>query len=217
MSIHDIGIDIDIEPEPGIESQLRLIVIGKDPESISTFDSTHMGTCEPIFVANILNQPLSQIANRFLHVTNHDAGYPVFGLVHADTYFGPGALATFTRCALDSTICGIVGREPTPEYSNCWCTTNPGPVMTLDSCSIFFRRDLGLEFDEQTFDGHHCHVEDLCLQACSLNIPVMVPRADATHNGIGHDWSSPWMQDYARYRKLLDYKWRSKFERIYTT
>jgi GT2 family glycosyltransferase len=84
-------------------------------------------------------------------------------------------------------------------------TGGPGEVSTLDGMAVFFRRDLGLRFDEETFTGYHCHVEDLCLQAHSRGIPVTVPAADAHHRN--HIQSQAFLADYRRYRAKLAAKW----------
>lgn len=150
--------------------------------------------------------PLSKIGNLIL---DRQVG-TVIGICHADTSFGPGALETFAEAALDGSVVGIVGVDLQRVYH--WSKDNPGQVSTLDSCSVFFRRDLGLRFDEQTFDGLHCHVEDLCLQAQAKRIPVIVPAAQASH--IGQSTDNPqWQGDYAKYRARLAMKWRGvRFE-----
>jgi metal-sulfur cluster biosynthetic enzyme len=71
---------------------------------------------------------------------------------------------------------------------------------------VFFRRDIGLRFDESTFTSFHCHVEDLCMQAKQRGMPVIVPFADATH---ASEMPSPaWRADYMTYRARLASKWR---------
>jgi hypothetical protein len=143
----------------------------------------------------------------------------IFGLCHADVILRPGALDAFYDCAADGNVCGIVGRDLGGRYR--WCGEhedgkrglalgNPGPVSTLDSCSVFFRTNLGLRFDEKTFDGFHCHVEDLCLQAQAKGIPVVVPAANASHPLVtrhtGED-RKRWEADYRKYRQRLAEKW----------
>ena len=81
------------------------------------------------------------------------------------------------------------------------------PVSCLDGCSVFFHRDLGLRFDEATFDGFHCHVEDLCLQAHARGIPVVVPSLKADHVGRNKDMVT-WMADYRKYKERLTEKWK---------
>lgn len=140
---------------------------------------------------------------------------PVFGLCHADCTFGPDALAVFTQVALSGKVCGTVGVNMGREYI--WGKDIPEAfevrdISTLDSCCVFFRRDLGLRFDEQTFDGFHCHVEDLCLQAHAKGIPVVVPAAKADH--VGGSTADPvWQKDYRFYRSRLAEKWKgTRFE-----
>lgn len=82
----------------------------------------------------------------------------------------------------------------------------PCPVSTLDSSCIFFPTDLGLKFDEKTFDGFHCHGEDICLQAQSRGIPVLVPAANAWH--ACSDVNGPnWGKERDVYYRRLKAKW----------
>ena len=201
---------------------LHLVIVGKDvegmyrsweglphPPSLSGSAKFHWTA-----MVNERGRPLASIGNSFL-----DRYYPiqVFGLVHADCSFGPGSLEAFYECAMAGNVCGIAGRDP--GKGNRWCcnteektgdvvaSLRPGPVSTLDSCAVFFRRDLGLRFDEVTFDGFHCHVEDLCLQAHAKGIPVVVPEADASHRGDS-TFDSEWQRQYRIYRGRLAYKWK---------
>lgn len=184
---------------------LTLVVIGKDRASLEAFDQS---ACDvATLVSNGAGEPISRLANRHLdncHTT-------IFGLCHADVRFGMGALATFAAVALKGSVCGIVGRDLAGDYRCAFQKTRdgrfagPGPVSTLDGMAVFFRTDLGLRFDEQTFDGMHCHVEDLCLQARARDISIVVPEADAAH--IEHIQAPGWVEDYCRYRAALVRKW----------
>jgi hypothetical protein len=179
---------------------MTLVVVGKNEEAFSRFEGNDLGGASTVaLLPNLRREPLSVIGNRFLNPEDVD----VLGLVHADTWFGPGALQTFRRVAFAGAVCGIVGRDIEGVYR--WCNVNPGPVSTLDCCGIFFRRDLGLRFDEQLCTSFHMHAEDLCLQAQSRKIPVVVPRARAGHYGIGG--RGEWALEYARFRKALCAKW----------
>jgi hypothetical protein len=196
---------------------LTLVVIGKDTDALIAFDQLHptlgyTGMKVDIrYRANLTNRPLAAIANDEMTTSA-----PVFGLVHADTKFREGALEAFVECAEAGNVCGIVGRTPT-KYR--WChkptgfddgvlTIGPGPVCTLDSCSCFFRPDLGLRFDAETFDSFHCHVEDLCMQANERGIPVVVPSADATH--LAPNPTQEWHAVYLPYRERLAVKWANR-------
>jgi hypothetical protein len=188
---------------------LTLLVIAKEPGSFANF-SVHCGACDIRLMVNVHQDPLSLIANRELRIKPRR----VFGLVHADTIFRAGALEAFVAAAERGEVCGIVGRTLDGFYR--WCfkepgfegdrVRGPGLVSTLDGCSIFFRTDLGLAFDAQTFDSFHCHVEDLCLQASQKGIDVTVPHADATH---ASELPSPaWRDQHGIYRRRLAQKWR---------
>jgi hypothetical protein len=111
------------------------------------------------------------------------AGYPIFNLEHHQAVDREGILRS------------------------CFIRTPPAcPVSTLDSSCIFFRTDLGLRFDAATFDGFHCHGEDICLQAQSRGIPVFVPAANAWHacaDTNGPDWG----KERDVYYRRLKAKW----------
>ena len=157
-------------------SSLTLVAVGKDLAACSQLQVPAGSVIS--FVDNSAGRPLSHIANLALDLCQSD----VFGLCHCDVAFGDGALEAFTVAAMSGAVCGIVGIDLKGMYH---CSYNdgrddwwagaltaggPGRVSTLDSMAVFFRKDLGLRFDEKTFDGFHCHVEDLCLQAAARGI-----------------------------------------------
>jgi hypothetical protein len=180
---------------------LTLIVVAKGEADMRAFDLSHAAGCDVALVSNEWRRPLSVIGNTYMDT----AHTPVIGLVHADCLFGPGALDAFTAAALSGAVCGIVGVS-VPDLVYHWCGINPGPVSTLDSCAVFFRRDLGLRFDEPVYNSFHCHVEDLCLQAHARNIPVIVPAAEATHRSETANGEA-WLNEYQTYRQRLCRKW----------
>jgi hypothetical protein len=181
---------------------LTLLVIGKDETSLKSFDRENVGDAELVLVANNKREPLSTIANGYLPHSRD-----VFGLCHANAWFGPGSLEIFTKTAMEWKVCGIVGRGLDLVYR--WCQTNSGRVSTLDGCSIFLPVKCNLRFDDTIFNGFHCHVEDLCLQAQKSGIEVVVPSANATHLDSDHSESETraWSRDYWWYRELLANKW----------
>lgn len=189
-------------------SKLTLAVIGKNDADIYAFNRENMGDATLILVVNDGNKPLSSIGNRYLK----ECSTPVFGFAHADTGFGPGALESFVACSLDGNVCGIVGRTMDLNYHWCSGTTDtdgPAEVSTLDSSSVFFLPKSGLCFDTKTFDGFHCHVEDLCLQARQQGMRVVVPKANASHAGGSN--GDKWNSDYFRYVEILRRKWANKW------
>jgi hypothetical protein len=191
-------------------SPLTLVYIAKDQAGLDAFDLTHTAGAEFIGYANDAELALSHIGNEMLAYSGNS---PVFGFCHADAVFGPGALDAFVAEAMRGAVCGIVGIDLAGLYrcsfesrrDSWWQGEGAAEVSTLDGMALFFRRDLGLRFDEQTFTGYHCHVEDLCLQAHSRGIPVTVPAADAHHRN--HIQSQAFLADYRRYRAKLAAKW----------
>ena len=182
-------------------SQLTLVIIGKDWEALREFSLQHVNADECILVSNEVGTPLSAIGNYYLEHANN----PVLGILHADSSLGPGACDAFVAAANQQAIVGIVGRDVTRRYI--WCNQGGGPVETLDCCSIFLRRDLELAFDETNFDGLHCYIEDMCMQARARGLPVFVPVAEASHRGNVEVNGDRWLADYSRYRGRLERKW----------
>lgn len=196
---------------------LALCVVAKDGNELASFFAVHANEIaknvdELIAIDNRGGRfgGLAAIGNRALAATRSI----VFGLIHADTGFRPGALATFREAAVAGKVAGIVGRSPAGEYV--WAFGGGGTDVTcLDGCAIFFRRDLGLSFDEVTFDGFHCVGEDLSLLARTRGIPIIVPNAPADHRSSSNfpDPGQPnadrgaWLTDYHRYVEKLRAKW----------
>ena len=183
--------------------QLTLVAIGKNEKSLKRFDEENIEDTVLVLIANAKREPLSTIANRYLPYSKD-----VFGLCHANAWFGPGSLEIFVKIAMEGKVCGIVGKSLTGEYH--WCHTNPGKVSTLDGCSIFFPVRYKLQFDDKLFTGFHCHTEDLCLQAQKIGVETVVPLANASHLDSDHTPSEGevWWKDYWRYRELLGNKWK---------
>lgn len=154
---------------------LCLVVVGADKHECKSFDLKHV-ECKPHLVVNN-SDATSAIANRFLSRSSKT----VFGLVHPDVKFGIGATRAFYGSALSGNVCGVVGRTTGLRYR--WCNHNPGFVYALDDCCVFFRKDSGLTFDDVTFDRWSAYVPDLCFQAHAKGIPVIVPKAHASHTG----------------------------------
>jgi hypothetical protein len=182
-------------------ADLTLVVVGADSRSLLAFELQHITPRDLIMTANGRDASLAAIGNHHLE----HARTPVVGLVHADCVFREGALDALTRAAMDGAVCGVVGisREGRQRWA---CGGTDGPVATLDSCSVFLRRDLGLRFDVETFDGLHCHVEDVCMQAHARNIPVLVPAANCWHIGRSGN-AAAWRDEYRPFRARLAQKW----------
>jgi len=186
---------------------LSLVVVAKDQWDLTKFD-----------LGNVLGQvdELIMLANpgaRFgglgvigNHVLDHGRG-DVVGLVHADAVLSAGAIGAFCREATAGSVCGMVGRALGGEYVWCNDIQEPRAVSTLDSCAIFARRDIGVRFDTETFDGFHCCVEDFCLQAWAHGAPTKIAPASGCQH-LGTMWGQrEWMGDYSKYRALLSKKW----------
>ena len=177
---------------------MHLVVVGADDKAFDKF-VVHPTSARITRIVNSGKLSLARIGNDCLARTVDD----VFGLVHADTHYLLGALSVFEDAARMGCVAGIVGVCRFGHYH--WCFENPGAVVTLDSCSVFFRTSSGLRFDEKTFDSFHCHVEDLCVQAAHKCMPVVVPSANATH---ASELPLPkWAAHHQEYMLKLKAKW----------
>jgi hypothetical protein len=183
---------------------LTLVVVAATDADLAKFQSAETDGIDLRLMVNHYGESLAGIANRELDASRR----AVFGLCHADTVFLAGSLAAFTDAAMAGAVCGLVGATLDGSYHCCYAAgvDGPGPVSTLDAMGVFFRRDLGLRFDAETFDGFHCHVEDLCLQAAAVGIPITVPAADAHHRNHNHA-RAEWQAQYQVYRQRLLAKW----------
>jgi len=194
---------------------LTLVVVAKDQENMDGFDQSYVAPAELVLVINYEQASLASIGNYWL-----DRSRRLFGMCHADVYFGPGALEVFAQTANDGMVAGVVGYNPdlvkggpganpgNGPAGQVWAYQNPGPVSTLDSAAIFFSKDSGLRFDQQTFDSFHLQNEDLCLQASqNLKMPVVVPAADATHRSCERN-GREWQNAYWPYYHKFEDKWR---------
>ena len=206
---------VQFQPPQPTSMNLTLLVIAKDQSDLNGFDETHIAPPVRLFrYINARGHPLAAVANCYLDLNLKLNGPHIFGLVHADMTIGPGSIEAYSDAAESCAIVGACGRalDPWPEppaginpgYH--WSKWNPGVVSTLDSSCVFFRTDLGLRFDEETFDGFHLHVEDLCIQASQKGYPVLVPKADAVHSSPDKNGST-WYTDRDRYLRRLITKW----------
>jgi len=197
---------------------LALCVVAKDAAELKHWISQHdLSVVDEIVAVN--NQGgrfggYGHVSQRALDGTHSF----VFGICHADTLFKDNALAVFRDVAAVGNVTGMVGRMPDGEYrwSKSGMTHSPS---CLDGCAVFFRRDSGLKFDWQRFDGFHCVGEDIALQARVRGIPLVIPHCDAEHTSTinfppGADHSAgneKWLHDpnsgYYRYVNLLRAKY----------
>lgn len=193
---------------------LHLIIVAATEAEAAEFSRPRLeeGIYSCSVIINSTKQPLAAIGNTAIRCSQAE----VIGLCHADTSFEPGALSTFTETARAGQVTGIVGIDMDRHYHWSKDTLATVEVSTLDSCSVFFRRDCGLRFDQATFRGFHCHVEDFCLQAHKAGIPVVVPQALASHIG-GRTLLPAWQAEYREYWQALARKWHPEGIRFQTT
>lgn len=112
---------------------------------------------------------------------------------------------------------GTVGRSWQGAYVWGHEVAAPTEVCTVDACCIVIDTRHRMSFDEQTFDGLHCYVEDYCMQCHSAGlgvfvIPSQLEHASATFAREGSRWGA-----YPKYRNRLARKWRREFPGLTTT
>ena len=194
-----------------MSAETAVLVLGRDAAELVGFVNRSPEAAMDAAIT-LLSNPgkrlggYAAVANAFL---DRSQNFPVAAIVHADTAFGPGAIAALAAAARsESQLTGIVGRSMDPVRPYVWGRDGGGEVSTLDSCAVFIPTALSLRFDGSTFDDFHCCVEDLCLQAADRGIRSFVPTADADHIGATDAASRPsWMASYHRYRARLGRKW----------
>ena len=194
---------------------LSLLVMARDAAGIKEFLSANPGSLGQIDELRLVITTdarfggQASLSNRF----KASALGQVCGIVHADTTFPGDSLSAFMKTALEGKVAGIVGaREGPPdmtsEEKNVWGNSiaQETLVSTIDCCSIFFRKDIPLSFDEMHFPTWHCVNEDFCLQAHEVGIPVVIPPTPSTH--VGQSTFQPaWQTEYWAYRQFLAGKW----------
>jgi hypothetical protein len=151
-------------------------------------------------------------------------GPAVRAIVHPDVSFPSDfvarvgqAIAELDRQGASWGALGAVGRSWEGEYVWGHAIGEPRPVCTVDACCLVVDTRHELAFDERTFDGFHCHVEDYCMQchAAGLGVfvvPLQLEHASATFASQGSRWG-----DYPKYRERLAHKWRGRFPTLTTT
>lgn len=171
-------------------------------------------------VGNVLSRNMAHLCNVLTRL--HGPSKRV--VVHPDVRFPPD-FANRIRAAIDMLdrqgvrwgALGTVGRAWDGTYVWGHDVEEPTPVCAVDACCLVLDTRQGLVFDERTFDGFHCHVEDYCMQCHAaglgvLVIPAQLEHASATYARQGSRWGS-----YAKYRRRLDRKWRRQFPGLTTT
>jgi hypothetical protein len=194
---------------------LSLLVMARNSAGIKEFLDLNAGSLDQIDELRLVITTDARFGGQSLLSNRFKASAlgQVCGIVHADTTFPVGSLPVFMKTALEGKVVGIVGAregppDMTPQEKNVWSNSvsQETPVSTIDCCSIFFRRDIPLSFDEMRFPSWHCVNEDFCLQAHAAGIPVVIPSANASHAGQS-TFQPAWQSEYWAYRQFLAGKW----------
>jgi GT2 family glycosyltransferase len=89
-------------------------------------------------------------------------------------------------------------------------------VQTVDEHCMIIRKNSGLKFDEQRFDGFHCYGPDICLTALNKNMKNYGILCPLIHDsGAGSLVSGK--KEFMRLLQALADKWGKRFKAIRTT
>lgn len=190
---------------------------------LPSLEALDADTVTPILLDNPGNV-LGRNLGRLFNILRRIDGPRVRAFLHADVTFDASfaddVLRAVDRLEADGLAwgaLGAVGRSWEGAYVWGHEVSEPVPVCALDSCCLVLDTRREIAFDDRTFDGVHCHVEDYCLQchAAGLGVyvvPMRFEHVGATYAVMGSQWG-----DYPKYRKRLDKKWRKRFGSIATT
>lgn len=86
-------------------------------------------------------------------------------------------------------------------------------VQILDECAMFCKADLGLKYDEKTFNHYHWYGADICLQALYKGYKNFAIDADCIHLSDGqHNLSKQeHVESFIRHGSRLFKKWKDVF------
>lgn len=191
---------------------LSLLVLSRDAAGISKFLGSNDQAIKQVAELRLVINPDARFGGqaRLANALKRSALGTVCGVVHADTIFSPGGLEALASAALGGKVCGMVGAMlgRSPSEKNVWgnAIDREIEVSTVDGCSIFFKADAPVEFDEERFPTWHCVNEDFCLSASKAGLAVAVVPALATHRGES-TFLPAWQEEYWKYRRILDEKW----------
>jgi len=151
-------------------------------------------------------------------------GPPIRIFAHADVVFPAdfgrrvaAAIAELERNGVAWGALGTVGRAWNGDYVWGHGVDEPAPVCAVDACCVVIDTRHAFAFDERTFDGYHCHVEDYCMQSHAAGLGVFVVPCRFEHLGATYAREGSQWGNYARYRKRLAKKWRREFPQLTTT
>lgn len=164
-----------------------------------------LGKCDLDVIIKKADRPPAIIYNEVLDETKER--FVCF--VHADVSCH-GLLNAINKTIIErpNHLLGIVGVKNGYHWSK---PNQLYDVMTLDSCCVVVDKEMGLRFDDKTFDEYHCYVEDICMQAGKVSTMYINTENNEgdffahhghTWNKLGGSWGN-----YNKYRKLLSDKW----------
>jgi len=134
--------------------------------AFSTIDngcySQYLGKCGLDVIIEKPGPSPATIYNRILDETKER--YVCF--IHSDvTCSGLERAIEHTIAERPGYLLGAVGVDGPFSYKWSRHHDSPYDIITADSCCIVVDKEMGLRFDDKTFDGLHLYVEDICMQA----------------------------------------------------
>lgn len=160
--------------------------------------------------------PLAGAYNGFMAMTLHRQLW----FVHPDVAFSPDVFAgeAFLEENRQVAAFGLAGVSAKGDYVFADKIVEPTEVETLDGCFLAVRKDVGLSFDDATFDGLHLYAEDYCCQARDRGLcSVVFPARSFLHKSLTMSQRGAMWGDYGTYYARLQRKWEGKFGRVKTT
>lgn len=176
--------------------------------------ATHLGRCGLDVIVKRTDVAPATIYNRILDETKER--YVCF--IHSDcTCMGLERAIEHTIALRPGCLLGAVGVDANHNYL--WSMEGVAfNLMTADSCCLVVDKEMGLRFDDKTFDGYHLYVEDMCMQAGkvstifinsgdSLYRPIVESGPHLIHHSYTVRQRGAAWGDYWKYRALLEKKW----------
>jgi hypothetical protein len=169
---------------------------------------------------NAISRNLAQLYNTLARLD----GPPIRIFTHADVRFPAdfarriaSVVVELERRGVGWGALGTVGRSWQGDYVWGHDLREPVEVCTVDACCAVIDTRHRMSFDEHTFDGFHCHVEDYCLQSHAAERGVFVIPSELDHIGATYAHEGSQWGQYSKYRKRLERKWRRRFPNLTTT
>lgn len=179
----------------------------------SSFDS-HLGKCtDGVKVYSCIGDENFSLGRQYNYwIDNSSERFLLF--CHPDVEFSDDALGLITSELSKNDIGGVGVVGVCSELNQVWGNGAKfvnNDILCFDSCFFAIDKEKGFRFDDSTFDGLHCVVEDYCYQLRdnSLKLSCIPVKKFVHHSDTvvskGFRWGN-----YDFYRAKLNDKWKNK-------